>query len=118
MHALALALRPPVAVGDELGVHLVKAGKEPGQAVAYLDDGTMVVVENARPLVGEDVEVAITSVLMTANGRLVFARLPQQPEPQRAGRPRHAPSPAEHPTPGDLRPAAGGSGSVARGGER
>ena len=48
LHALALALRPPVVAGDEVGVLLIKAGKEPGQAVGYLDDGTMVVVERAR----------------------------------------------------------------------
>ena len=48
LHALALALRPPVVAGDEVTVLLIKAGKEPGQAVGYLDDGTMVVVERAR----------------------------------------------------------------------
>ena len=47
LHALALAMRPPVVAGDEVSVLLIKAGKEPGQAVGYLDDGTMVVVERA-----------------------------------------------------------------------
>lgn len=75
LHALALALRPPVAAGDEVGVLLSKPGKEPGQAVGYLDDGTMVVVERARNEVGHEVHVKVTSVLTTANGRLVFARL-------------------------------------------
>ena len=55
-------------------MQLIKAGREPGQAVGYLDDGTMVVVEGARRLVGRDVEVRITSVVTTANGRLVFAQ--------------------------------------------
>jgi uncharacterized protein YacL len=73
LHALALAMRPPVAAGEDVNVLLLKAGKEPGQAVGYLDDGTMVVVERARRLVGSDVSVRVTSVVTTANGRLVFA---------------------------------------------
>jgi uncharacterized protein YacL len=75
LHALALALRPPVVVGDEVNVLLSRSGKEPGQAVGYLDDGTMVVVEGAKSLVGNEAKVLVTSVLTTANGRLVFARL-------------------------------------------
>jgi uncharacterized protein YacL len=74
LHALSLALRPPVVTGEDITVQLIKAGREPGQAVGYLDDGTMVVVEGARRLVGRDVEVRITSVVVTANGRLVFAQ--------------------------------------------
>ncbi|MEI7779126.1 MAG: TRAM domain-containing protein [Actinomycetes bacterium] len=79
LHALALALRPPVVVGDEVNVLLTRAGKEPGQGVGYLDDGTMVVVEDARAHVGNDAKVQVTSVLTTANGRLVFARLATAP---------------------------------------
>jgi uncharacterized protein YacL len=75
LHALSLALRPPVTVGEDVTVHLNKPGKESGQAVGYLDDGTMVVVERARTLVGREVAVRITSVVQTANGRLVFSRL-------------------------------------------
>ena len=74
LHALSLALRPPVVTGEDITVQLIKAGREPGQAVGYLDDGTMVVVEGARRLVGRDVEVRISSVVTTANGRLVFAQ--------------------------------------------
>ena len=74
LHALALSMRPPVVAGDEVTVLLTKNGKEPGQAVGYLDDGTMVVVERARDAVGQDALVQVTSVLTTANGRLVFAR--------------------------------------------
>jgi len=74
LHGLALALRPLVVVGDEVDLHLLKAGKEQGQAVGYLDDGTMVVTEHARDRVGQDVRVMVTSVLTTANGRLVFAK--------------------------------------------
>ena len=74
LHALALALRPPVLAGEDVEVLLLKAGKEPGQAVGYLDDGSMVVVEKARQQVGQEVRVRVTSVLTTANGRLVFGR--------------------------------------------
>ncbi len=74
MHALTLALRPPVVAGDEVTVLLTKPGKESGQAVGYLDDGTMVVVERAREGIGSEARVQVTSVLTTANGRMVFAR--------------------------------------------
>ncbi|MGL4172911.1 MAG: PIN/TRAM domain-containing protein [Actinomycetota bacterium] len=74
LHALAIALRPPVVVGDVVRVGLLKPGREPGQAVGYLDDGTMVVAERCRDQIGQDASVVITSVLTTANGRMVFAR--------------------------------------------
>jgi len=75
LHALSLALRPPVVAGEDVSVQLIKPGREPGQAVGYLDDGTMVVVEQARRMVGREVAVRVTSVVTTANGRLVFAHL-------------------------------------------
>ena len=75
LHALGLALRPPVNAGDQVDLLLLKPGKEAGQAVGYLDDGTMVVVERARQHVGATLAVRVTSVLITANGRLVFADL-------------------------------------------
>ena len=74
LHALALALRPPVSAGDTVTVTVLRAGKEPGQGVGYLDDGTMVVVEDGRRHVGGEPAVTVTSVLTTANGRMVFAR--------------------------------------------
>jgi uncharacterized protein YacL len=74
LHALALALRPPVVAGDDVPVALLKAGRDPGQAVGYLDDGTMVVAEGARDRIGAEVLVRVTSVLTTANGRMVFGR--------------------------------------------
>ena len=79
LHALALALRPPVTAGDEVTVLVTKTGKEPGQGVGYLDDGTMVVVERGREFVGHEVLVQVTSVLTTANGRLVFSRQVGEP---------------------------------------
>jgi uncharacterized protein YacL len=80
LHALALALRPPVAAGDDVPVLLLKPGKEPGQAVGYLDDGSMVVVERGRPHLGTELLVRVTSVLTTANGRLVFGVPAEEPE--------------------------------------
>ena len=73
LHSLTLALRPVVQAGDDVTVLLIKPGKEPGQAVGYLDDGTMVVAESLRSKVGSEATVRVTSVLTTANGRLVFA---------------------------------------------
>jgi uncharacterized protein YacL len=90
LHALALALRPAVAAGDEVRVLLLKPGKESGQAVGYLDDGSMVVVERARGQVGTEVQVVVTSVLTTANGRLVFGR-PTSAGPVVEARPRPVP---------------------------
>ena len=81
LHALALALRPLVTAGDEVSVLVTKTGKEAGQGVGYLDDGTMVVVEAGREFVGHEVLVQITSVLTTANGRLVFSRPVGEPVP-------------------------------------
>jgi uncharacterized protein YacL len=91
MHALALALRPPVSAGDDVVVHLLRAGKEAGQAVGYLDDGTMVVAERSRDHVGEEVAVRVTSVLTTANGRMVFGQ-PVVPQVQASAHVPVAPS--------------------------
>ena len=74
---LANALKPAVLPGERLDVLLIKEGKESNQGVGYLDDGTMVVAERAREHLGHDVAVQVTSVLTTANGRMVFGR-PQQ----------------------------------------
>ena len=71
---LAGALRPQVLPGEDMNVHIVREGKEPGQGVAYLDDGTMVVIENGRRLVGETVDAEVTTVLQTSAGRMIFAR--------------------------------------------
>jgi uncharacterized protein YacL len=72
---LAKALRPVILPGQKLSVRLVKEGREPEQAVAYLDDGTMIVVNRARKLVGQETPIIIDSVLQTAGGRMVFAQL-------------------------------------------
>jgi uncharacterized protein YacL len=97
LHALALALRPPVTAGEEVTVLLLKPGKEGGQAVGYLDDGSMVVVEQARERIGSDESVHVTSVVTTANGRLVFGRLTGAPDrPSRPAR-RRTPGPVPAP---------------------
>ncbi|NCY03116.1 MAG: PIN/TRAM domain-containing protein [Planctomycetia bacterium] len=75
VHDIALALRPVYVPGDLLDVRLVKPGEEPGQAVGYLEDGTMVVVEQGRDQIGRTVHAGVTSTLQTSAGRLVFARL-------------------------------------------
>ena len=77
---LSLALKPTFVAGDLFDVKLTRAGDETGQAVGYLDDGTMVVVENAREQIGHNLSVSVTSTLQTAAGRLVFAK----PEVSRA----------------------------------
>ena len=74
VNELTQALRPVVLPGETLDVKPIKEGKEHHQAVAYLDDGTMVVVENGRPLIGQSVRGLVTSVLQTAAGRMVFVR--------------------------------------------
>jgi uncharacterized protein YacL len=71
---VAVALKPAFVPGDALSVRLVKQGEEPDQGVGYLDDGTMVVVENGRELIGRTAHVHVTSTLQTTAGRLVFAR--------------------------------------------
>ncbi|MBI1976055.1 MAG: TRAM domain-containing protein [Candidatus Omnitrophica bacterium] len=78
INELANALKPVVLPGEVMDVRLVKEGKEYNQAVAYLDDGTMVVVEGARRLIGQKVEVEVTSVIQTAAGRMIFAKLASQ----------------------------------------
>ena len=72
---VAVALKPTFVPGDALSVRLVKPGEEPDQGVGYLEDGTMVVVENGRGRIGHTVHVSVTSTLQTSAGRLVFARL-------------------------------------------
>ena len=75
INELANAVKPVVLPGEEMGVTVVKEGKEPGQGVAYLDDGTMIVVENANHTFGKAITVIVTSVLQTAAGRMIFAKL-------------------------------------------
>jgi uncharacterized protein YacL len=75
INELADAVKPVVLPGEDLHVTIVRDGKEPHQGVGYLDDGTMIVVENGRRLIGEDADVQVTSVLQTVAGRMIFAKL-------------------------------------------
>ena len=72
---LANAIKPVVLPGEEMNVFVVKDGKENNQGVAYLEDGTMIVVEGGKKLVGENTAVVVTSVLQTSAGRMIFAKL-------------------------------------------
>ncbi|RMF83656.1 MAG: TRAM domain-containing protein, partial [Nitrospinota bacterium] len=80
INQLANAVKPVVLPGESMSVYLLKEGKEYGQGVAYLDDGTMVVVDNAKKYLGRTVEVTVTSVLQTTAGRMIFARLREELE--------------------------------------
>lgn len=74
INELANALKPIVLPGEEMLVQVMKDGKEPGQGVAYLDDGTMIVVDMGRRYMGQTITVLVTSVLQTAAGRMIFAK--------------------------------------------
>ncbi|HNX82029.1 MAG TPA: TRAM domain-containing protein [Candidatus Omnitrophota bacterium] len=75
INEMANALKPVVFPGEEMHVKLIKEGKEHNQAIGYLDDGTMIVVEDSRRFIGQDVKVTVTSVLQTQAGRMIFAKL-------------------------------------------
>ena len=75
VNELAEAMRPAVVQGMEMRVRVTKEGKEPGQGIARLDDGTMIVIENGKSFLGKDVDVIVTSVLQTSAGRMIFAKL-------------------------------------------
>jgi len=74
INELANAIKPVVLPGEEMRIQIVKDGKESNQGVAYLDDGTMIVVEGGKKHIGEIVDVTVTSVLQTAAGRMIFAK--------------------------------------------
>ncbi len=74
INELANALKPVVLPGEEMNVQVIKDGKESGQGVGYLDDGTMIVIDGGKRFIGEEVGVLVTSVLQTAAGRMIFAK--------------------------------------------
>lgn len=78
INELCNALRPVVLPGEMIRVFVLKEGKEAGQGVAYLDDGTMIVVDNAKRCIGRNVDVVVTSVLQTTAGRMIFTRLKEE----------------------------------------
>jgi uncharacterized protein YacL len=80
INELANALKPVVLPGEAMRVFILKEGKEYNQGVAYLDDGTMVVVDNARRLIGKNTDISVTSVLQTTAGKMIFGRLCEESE--------------------------------------
>jgi len=78
LNAVANALRPPVLPGDAMQIQIIKAGEEPDQGIGYLDDGTVVIVQNAITYLEQTVEVLVTNVLQTNMGRMVFAKISGQ----------------------------------------
>jgi uncharacterized protein YacL len=74
VNELAYALKPIVYPGERLNVHIHKAGKEKKQGIAYLEDGTMVVIDEAKSDIGRDLEVEVTSVLQTTSGKMIFGK--------------------------------------------
>jgi len=86
INELANALKPVVLPGEEINVKVLKEGKEMGQGVAYLDDGTMIVIDNGKRQIGKSVDVVVTSVLQTPAGRMIFARLKEESGRELRGR--------------------------------
>jgi uncharacterized protein YacL len=78
INELANALKPVVLPGETINVFILKEGKERDQGVAYLDDGTMVVVDNSRKMIGQNVEITVTSVLQTTVGKMIFGRFNEE----------------------------------------
>ena len=74
INELANSLKPVVLPGEFMKVFILKEGKEYNQGVAYLDDGTMVVVDNARRMISKNIDVVVTSVLQTTAGKMIFGR--------------------------------------------
>jgi hypothetical protein len=74
INELANSLKPVVLPGELMRVFILKEGKEYNQGVAYLDDGTMVVVDNARKMIGKTIDIVVTSVLQTTAGKMIFGR--------------------------------------------
>jgi uncharacterized protein YacL len=107
INELANALKPIVLPGEAMRVFILKEGKEYNQGVAYLDDGTMVVVDNARKMIGKTVDVAVTSVLQTTAGKMIFGKFdergagavqPARPAPEQHRKPTATPVPTSTPT--------------------
>ena len=86
INELANAIKPVVLPGEDMNVKILKEGKEMGQGVAYLDDGTMIVVDNGRRYMGKTIDVIVTSVLQTPAGRMIFARLKEDTGRENRGR--------------------------------
>ena len=94
INELANSLKPIVLPGELMRVFILKEGKEYNQGVAYLDDGTMVVVDNARRMISKTIDISVTSVLQTTAGKMIFGKYDERstrPGDRRPARPPHAP---------------------------
>jgi len=89
LNELANALKPVVLPGEKMNIFIAKEGKETNQGVGYLDDGTMVVVDNARKTINKQVDVIVTSVLQTTAGRMIFAKLKEDADREELKMARH-----------------------------
>ena len=107
INELANALKPVVLPGETMKVFILKEGKEYNQGVAYLDDGTMVVVDNARRMIGKTIATQVTSVLQTTAGKMIFGRFPEEAEAAAAQPPRQDRRPYDRPPVPNLRRKAG-----------
>jgi uncharacterized protein YacL len=99
INELANALKPIVLPGELMRVFILKEGKEYNQGVAYLDDGTMVVVDNARKMIGKTVEISVTSVLQTTAGKMIFGKFDERQIPREAAATSRETPPAGTPIP-------------------
>jgi uncharacterized protein YacL len=100
INELANALKPIVLPGETMRVLILKEGKEYNQGVAYLDDGTMVVVDNAKKVIGKTIDIAVTTVLQTTAGKMIFGRyddrVHQVYDTRQADKPQQSPRDREH----------------------
>ena len=94
INELANALKPVVLPGEFMKVFILKEGKEYNQGVAYLDDGTMVVVDNARRMISRNIDIVVTSVLQTTAGKMIFGRYIEGTAAASQGVAQHAAAPA------------------------
>jgi hypothetical protein len=108
LHDVAAAMRPQVIAGEPLRVRMMRHGEHEGQAVGYLDDGTMVVVDHAGDFIGQDVDAVVTSTLQTNAGRMIFAKAHAASGPTAA-----AAKPPAQPAPTTLPPAPPAADRVA-----
>ncbi|MGA2318471.1 MAG: PIN domain-containing protein [Thermodesulfobacteriota bacterium] len=95
INELANSIKPVVLPGEEINVKILKEGKEMGQGVAYLDDGTMIVVDNGRRQMGKTIDVIVTSVLQTPAGRMIFARPKEEANRENKGKDNYYPLDSE-----------------------
>ena len=122
INELANSLKPIVLPGETMKVFILKDGKEYNQGVAYLDDGTMVVVDNARKMIGKTVDISVTSVLQTTAGKMIFGKFDERgmsgmarPEPRPTDQRKSNPQPTMLPDQGGAPTGHGSSNSSASG---